>query len=194
MAPKQAIVRRLYRQLLMLYPRAFREQLGESMEQTFNDLYTARTQPSAHGRLGFVLGVFVETASGIVSEHVLLVREGVMTKRMLATHGLAAQIGPVLVLPFVTLEYVFQIRNNPRAMSLENLTSLAVLFGVLWLLPTVFLATLIPMVRTLRAGSTSRASPVFLVLRVVVLVLIAWVWGGLVVDQLPCFLGVPNCD
>ncbi len=30
--------------------------------------------------------------------------------------------------------------------------------------------------------------------RVAIVVLIAWLWVGLVVDQMPCFLGVPNCD
>jgi len=27
-----------------------------------------------------------------------------------------------------------------------------------------------------------------------VLILIAWLWAGALVDQMPCFLGVPNCD
>jgi hypothetical protein len=37
-------VRALYKKLLGLYPRAFRERLGESMEQTFNDLCNERKQ------------------------------------------------------------------------------------------------------------------------------------------------------
>lgn len=32
-------VRILYKKLLNFYPREFKEQLGESMQQTFNDLY-----------------------------------------------------------------------------------------------------------------------------------------------------------
>jgi hypothetical protein len=35
----QEKVRVLYHKLLAFYPQAFREQLGESMAQTFNDLY-----------------------------------------------------------------------------------------------------------------------------------------------------------
>ena len=31
-------------------------------------------------------------------------------------------------------------------------------------------------------------------LSVVALVLIAYAWVGIVVDQMPCFLGRPNCD
>ena len=30
--------------------------------------------------------------------------------------------------------------------------------------------------------------------KVVLLGLVAWYWIGLVIDQMPCFLGAPNCD
>jgi len=36
------VIRALYNRLLALYPRGFREQLGESMQQTFNDLCRER--------------------------------------------------------------------------------------------------------------------------------------------------------
>ena len=115
-------------------------------------------------------------------------------KTMLTYPRSAVVIGFLLCLPFAVLEYVFNILNNPRALEPQNLTSLTVLFGLMWLLPTVFLVILMPLVRALRAGNTSMANPVFLLLRVVVLVILAWVWGGILIDQLPCFLGVPNCD
>lgn len=51
-----------------------------------------------------------------------------------------------------------------------------------------------PMVREARAGNSLIANPFSLVLRVAVLILIAWLWIGSVVDQMPCFPGVPNCD
>lgn len=62
----------LYRKLLNLYPRGFREQLGESMQQTFSDLYTQRKQQTNHGLFTLVLWIFVETAIGIVQEHLYL--------------------------------------------------------------------------------------------------------------------------
>jgi hypothetical protein len=43
----------LYEKLLSLYPRRFRERLGESMLQTFNDLYKERETGNA--RFGFIL-------------------------------------------------------------------------------------------------------------------------------------------
>src|SRR5687768_10943844 len=99
----------------------------------------------------------------------------------------AAIIGLLLVLPFVILELLF----NPNK---QNPLDPIALFGFLWLLGTVFIFLLTPLVQSLRAGDQLAVKPVTLLLRVTVLVFIAWLWGANVIDQLPCFLGVPNCD
>ena len=70
---EQETLRTLYRKLLAFYPRTFRERLGEPMEQTFNDLCNERKQQAEYSWSGFVLWIFVETALGILREHVLLV-------------------------------------------------------------------------------------------------------------------------
>jgi len=75
-------VRTLYKKLLTFYPRGFRERLGESMEQTFNDLYNERKRGPVRGFV--VLSIFTETAMGIVREHLLLLMEGDIMKSMLA--------------------------------------------------------------------------------------------------------------
>src|SRR5688572_10613970 len=54
---EQEIVRKLYRKLLDLYPQTFKEQLGESMEQTFQDLWNEKQQ-SKQELFGFVLWTF----------------------------------------------------------------------------------------------------------------------------------------
>ena len=100
----------------------------------------------------------------------------------------AAIISFILVLPFAILEAL----NN--TITKQNGPGLMLLFGVLWLLPTAFLVILTPIVRTLRAGNSILANPIKLVFRVVFLALIATIWGWGFIDQLPCFLGVPNCD
>jgi ABC-type amino acid transport system permease subunit len=69
-----------------------------------------------------------------------------------------------------------------------------VLFGLLWLLPVAFILILMPIVRNVRAGNRIMVNPISLLLRVAFLILIAWLWGGIILDQMPCFLGVPNCD
>jgi len=70
MASDRAIgrYRRWYARLLRLYPRPYRERFGKPMAQTFTDLCRERT--NAHqGLLGFALGTFAETGTGIIREN-----------------------------------------------------------------------------------------------------------------------------
>lgn len=94
-------------------------------------------------------------------------------------------IGFVLTLPFILLEILNRglTSNFPLP-----------LFGFLWLLPTIFTATLLPIVRYLRAGGGLLDHPLGLFSRLLVLFLIAALWMGVLADQIPCFLGIPNCD
>jgi hypothetical protein len=97
-----------------------------------------------------------------------------------------AVIGSLLVLPFIGLELINR-RSFEEAFPFP-------LFGLLWLLPVTFILTLMRMVRTLRTGGTVRTHPVSILLGVAFLTLIAWIWVSILVDQVPCFLGVPHCD
>lgn len=109
-------------------------------------------------------------------------------KSIVTTLGSAALISFILTLPFAILESL----NN--TITRQNAPGLIALFGVMWLLPTAFIVILAPIARTIRAGNSILARPISLLFRVAFLVLIAWMWGFAVIDQLPCFLGVPNCD
>ena len=100
----------------------------------------------------------------------------------------AAIISFMLVLPFAILEASFNPVNG------RNAPGLLALFGLLWLLPAAFIVILAPVVRAARAEESTTASPVSILFRVAFLALIAVMWGGLLVDQMPCFVGVPNCD
>jgi hypothetical protein len=175
----------LYKKLLQLYPREFREQLGESMEQTFRDLY--RERQTEGGRSSFVLLLFVETVMGIVREHALLL-EGVMMKTMLANPISAVVISFIFfVLPFMILEWATR-SDLPRS------DASPLLWIVMWLPSAIFIAILMPIVRNFRrAGNSVLANPVSLLLRVGILVFLAWTWGTLVIDQMPCFLGGSGC-
>jgi len=51
-----------------------------------------------------------------------------------------------------------------------------------------------PIVRTLRAGGSLFAHPINLIIVVVISFLFAAGVVSLIVDQWPCFIGVPNCD
>jgi hypothetical protein len=63
----------------------------------------------------------------------------------------------------------------------------------LWMLPVAFVVTAAPLARAVRAGQNILRSPAALCLRLVLLAAVA-MWGGLISDQLPCFMGAPNCD
>ena len=58
---EQEKVSALYKKLLSLYPQGFREGLGESMEQTFNDLY--REKKTEDRVFSFIVWTFTETAA-----------------------------------------------------------------------------------------------------------------------------------
>ena len=97
-----------------------------------------------------------------------------------------AIISSVLVLPFMVLELVNR-RALPGAYP-------APLFVFMWLLPFTFTVILMPIARRFRARNGDVAMPRGHLARVALLIVIAWLWVGLVADQMPCFLGVPNCD
>jgi len=97
-----------------------------------------------------------------------------------------AIISSLLVLPFVLLELI-----NRRYFHEDFPIPL---LALLWLLPVAFILILMPVARNLRAGKGIMANPISLLFRVPALIFIAWLWVGIILDQMPCFLGVLNCD
>ncbi|HJS17803.1 MAG TPA: hypothetical protein VJ785_03590 [Anaerolineales bacterium] len=156
------------------------------MQQTFNDLYTQRRAESTWH--GYVLWAFAETGAGIFREHVRLIMEGATMKTMISNSRWAPVISFILcVLPFMILEWATR-SDAPRS------DASPMLWAVLWLLSTGFIAILMLTVRNLRrAGNTRMANPVPLLLGVIFFVLLAWLWGALMMDQIPCFLGGSGC-
>jgi hypothetical protein len=186
MAYDQNTVSALYKKLLNFYPREFKEQLEESMQQTFNDLYNEKKYKTKRGLFSFVLWTFGETITEIIQEHILLFTQGDTMKNIFTNFKSPAIIGLLFVIPFMIMEVV----NTQNFNAVFNIP----LFGIMWLLPTIFIMILVPIVRNVQAGNNMMANPINLLLRVVFLVLIAWMWTGALIDQMPCFLGVPNCD
>ena len=182
----EAKVRFLYKKLLALYPRGFKERLGESMVQTFNDL--CKERQTQGGRSGFVLWMFADTGIGIFREHARLFAEGATMIAMISNPRLAPVISFILcVLPFMILEWATR-SNAPRS------DASFMLWIVLWLLSMIFIAVLMTIVQSLRrAGNNIAANPVSLLFRLLLAVLFAWLWGALVIDQMPCFLGGSGC-
>ena len=270
---EQEIIHKLYRKLLALYPRTFKEQLGESMEQTFQDLWNENRQTKKE-LFGFVLWTFIETTIGIFREHLLLISPGDMMQAILKTFGSSALVSFLLIHPFMIMEVVnrgdfnegfpfmlfFVMWLNLFAISLillpivrgrrtgnyemanpvpiqgntllTNPKSAAIISILLMLSPVIFLlldslgwlpnglnyvfsipvpsqlialvlvslpvaAGIIaagPIVSTLRAGGSLVAHPIHLIIVVFILSILAIGFAGFVIDQWPCFIGVPNCD
>ena len=91
-------------------------------------------------------------------------------------------VGAIVVVTFMILE-LFN-RRDDFGNFLANFP--IPLFVVMWLLSAAFVGLVMSLPRS--------SSLLRLVPRVVLVILIAWLWVGLVADQMPCFLGVPNCD
>jgi hypothetical protein len=105
-----------------------------------------------------------------------------------ANLGSAALISAFLVLPFATLQFTNNIVTR------RDIPGLIVLFGLLLFLPMAFVLILSAMVQTARMGNSIVANPLGLLFRLVLMAFCAGMWGAIIIDQLPCFLGAPNCD
>ena len=147
----ESTVRTLYKRLIALYPQGFREQLGESMEQTFNDLCNERRQTEKE-LFGFILWTFIETTMGIFREHLLLISPGDIMQTTLQTLGSSALISLLLILPFMIMEVVNRRNFN------EDFP-FALFFG-LWLSLFAISLILLPIVRARRTGKHDMANPV----------------------------------
>jgi hypothetical protein len=145
------MVRSLYKKLIAFYPPSFREQLGESMEQTFNDLCNEKQQRK-QSLTGFVLWTFIETALGILREHLLFIPTGVIMKAILKTLGSSTLVGLLLVLPFMIMEVVNRRNFN------EDFP-FALFFG-LWLNLFVISLILLPIVQARRTGKHQATNPI----------------------------------
>ncbi len=97
----------LYKKLIALYPKGFKEQFSESIQQTFNDLYKEK-QNTNQPLFNFITWTFIETSIGIFREHVLQGDIMQTSKRF----GLSALISFLLILPFAVMEIVNRRQFN----------------------------------------------------------------------------------
>ena len=146
----QNIVHALYKKLLGLYPREFRERLGDSMQQTFNDL--CRERQTKGGWFGFMLWTFAETAVGIIREHVLSIAQGAPMKNTLAYPRSAALISALLLaVAFIVAPLIYLIGNLRDAMGSFSYALADFLYGPVWA------ASLVSLVFMLRERIGERA-------------------------------------
>ena len=102
------------------------------MEQTFNDICKEK-QKTQKGLFGFVLWTFVETALGIIREHVLLITEGATMKSTLANPGAAALISSILLaVAFIVAPLIYLVGNLRDAMGPFSYAVADFLYGPVW--------------------------------------------------------------
>jgi hypothetical protein len=114
----------------------------------------------------------------------------------------AAIIGFLLALPFLTILSLLLLNIEPPFAHLlntpdpnqPNLIGTLIPLGAFLLAVAACLIARAPIIRTLQTGGSLLAHPVNLLLAVVILSFITILVVGLIVDQYPCWIGVPNCD
>jgi hypothetical protein len=113
------------------------------MQQTFHDLCRERrTKP---GWFSFVLWIFVETALGIVKEHVLLITQGAMMKNILPNPRSTALISSILLaVAFIVAPAIYLFGNLRDAMGPFSYALADFLYGPVW---AASLVTLVSMLR-----------------------------------------------
>jgi uncharacterized membrane protein YidH (DUF202 family) len=114
------------------------------------------------------------------------------------------QVPVLLALPLVVLALVGWLEVQPFTGLLRAATSdadgsptllgMVLMFGSLAAFLAATLLSLAEVIRAWRAGRGWRARPYHLGLAVVLVLAVCGVVGGIVVDQAPCWQGVPNCD
>jgi hypothetical protein len=205
MAFERKTIRIFYEKLLAFYPRAFREQFGESMEQTFNDVCRERIRQAKRLSFGFALWLFAETFAGAVRENLAEIKRGKSMGNLFTNQKSAAIIGFLLAMPLAILLLIEVFNIEPLSGFFRRLTTEAdghsinalgriLTIGAVSLLPAAFAVNFIPIWRKLRAGYSIAASPVNLLLALSLFIFIAGIVIANIVDQYPCWIGVPNCD
>lgn len=90
----------LYKRLISLYPRVFRERFAESMEQTFKDVCNERSKQKRSISLPFVVSTFAEASAGVIRENLHEVKGAYQMNGRLKNVWVAALISLVLCLLF----------------------------------------------------------------------------------------------
>lgn len=107
-------------------------------------------------------------------------------KTILANFKTPALIGFLLTLPFMILELVNRWKYHE--------TFPIHIFAVLWLLSTIFFLALVSVIKNLRTGEKSSINLFKFVITSLFMLLVSFIWLTILMDQINCFLGVPNCD
>lgn len=168
MAPKDSMMRyrQWYAALLRLYPAPYRQQFGESMEQTFRDLLHERAKTHTHV-IGYALWMYLETSIGIIKENKTVVL--MPLKNLLRV---ALIVAGLLLIPFLAMQ--FQVPVFDPGSGVEP--------GVNWTLSdfvimgTLLFITGLGLDLVIRKAGKYKAAAV-----IGIIVIFLWIWAELAV-------------
>jgi len=75
-----------------------------------------------------------------------------------------------------------------------NVVGTAIVVGAWLLALAAFIVNVVPIAHDVRAGRGIATSPANLIVAAAAFALVAFFVGAIIVDQYPCWIGVPNCD
>lgn len=194
-----------YKKLLALYPRAFREKFGESMQQTFDDVCRERIQQTKRLSFGFALWLFAETFAGVAKENLTKFKRGKTMENVTSNNKSSAIIGFLLAMPLAVLLLITIYDIEPLGGFYKTLTTQADGYSInvfgrifeisaLLLLLVGFIVGFVPIARTIRTGNGVMANPFNLLIAAILFIFVAGLVFINVIDQYPCWIGVPNWD
>lgn len=154
---------------------------------------------------GFALWLFAETFAGAVRENFAEIKREKIMENLFTNHKSAAIIGFLLAMPLAILLLIEVFSIEPLSGFFRRLTTEAdgysinalgriLTIGAVLLLPAAFVVNFIPIWRKFRAGNSIAAIPVNFLLAAALFIFIAGIVVANIVDQYPCWVGVPNCD
>jgi hypothetical protein len=116
----------------------------------------------------------------------------------------AAIAGLLLALPFAVMITLLVLGKEPPMGPLQplvtappdqpNVVGTAIVLGALLASLAGLIITLAPLLGRAQGGETIRSHPANVLIGVIISFFILFFVGSIVVDQYPCWVGVPNCD
>lgn len=197
---------KLYAFFLKLYPGPFKGAFAHEMNFVFAEsLHDAYDR---HGIRGVVLlwaRTSVDLLQSLSHEHIQHRREQYMLKRNESTRSRSLAIaGLLLCLPGIALVSMLLLNIEPvfgplassmSAPGQPDVTGTLAALTLLVLLPLIaFVINFAPLRQTMQAGASLLTHPMNLAVAVITLTILALFIGAIIIDQYPCWIGVPNCD
>lgn len=201
--PERKLTDKAYSQLLRLYPREFRERFGAEIEQNFADLSREREVRDEFKWLR-VAWLFGESILQAVRQNAAEIGGRNVTKILSPTPRTALVVAILFALPMAIIFPVAVLNLEPLngffKTQLENENNSQHLIGLFFMLASMLMLPLggviglTPVFRSTRSGAGLLEHRSNLAVGALLTLFGLGLWAMIFIDQVPCMMGVPNCD